>query len=126
MSLTELIQKLEAAKEGSRELDELIHEAAGSPGADDPQYAAFESGDDFPRNYTTSLDAALTLVPDGWNYQLLKTGGVLLSSGLPYSASIKASSQYGWVDPPYPFDGYSETQALALCIAALKAREAAR
>lgn len=140
--LSDLIARLEAAQGGSEELSREISEAIGwrqeSVGDEsrgyfvpryvvwfDPSGARKEAGQLYPP-FSQSLDAALTLVPERWNYQLLKTGGVLLSSGKPFSASIKAPSEYGWVDPPYPSDGYADTMPLALCIAALKAREAAR
>lgn len=128
-ALSDLIARLEAAKEGSRELDADLHPTPAWHDEDCDEWRA-QYGDtggtiEVP-HYTTSLDAALTLVPAGWNYQLLKTGGVLLLSGKPFSASIKAPSEYGWVDPPYPSDGYADTMPLSLCIAAMKAREAQR
>ena len=98
-----LIRELEEATEGSRKLDEKIHKAIGDPGADDPRLFAFEHGD-YPPHYTTSIDAALTLVPEGcrWDIQQDKTAAF---------ASIDGETT-----------GRCATPALALCIAALQDR----
>ena len=100
----ELIARLEAASEGSRELDEAIHSFIGSP-HDGRGLVSFP----WP-SYTTSLDAALMLVPEGWVVEDLfigadKTSCVdLLFSGKPAA------------------NGSANTAPLAVCIAALKAR----
>jgi hypothetical protein len=57
--IAELIRKLEAATEGNRGLDILIQAGVGRP--------LMWSSEDAP-HYTTSLDAALTLVPDDWEW----------------------------------------------------------
>jgi hypothetical protein len=56
--MTGIIERLESATEGSRELDEAIYDAIGRPGDDDPQEYSFLHGD-CPPAYSTSLDAAL-------------------------------------------------------------------
>lgn len=103
--MTDLIDRLESASEGSRELDILIATAVGAKRVDGPWYA----------RYSTSLDAALTLVPEGW------TGSV----------DVPGDNNGAWLDPPAaPVIGHERvyaigaTSALALCIASLKAREA--
>ena len=66
--------------------------------------------------YTASLDAAVTLVPEGWRYDL--TNGDLVSKEKPAAR----------LTPDFAgpcFDGYARTVPLALCIAALRARAAA-
>lgn len=139
-ALTDLIAKLEAAGEGSRELDALIwcalngaayvgsHADATEPGncfwfrhpADGVEYSRAAH-----YRYTTSLDAALTLVPEGW-----------MPSIDQYCLSdVPAQNQWRvWLrrlrdeetrrpklDTVF---GITGTPALALCIAALKARAA--
>jgi|ERR1700761_4058 len=65
---------------------------------------------DLPR-YTASLDAALTLVPEGYDYIIEHTNG-----GLTICARV------GHNDPDK--NSWGETPALALCAAALRARAA--
>ena len=116
MTTAELIEKLERADGPSRELDASIQRAfAGSPS--DHWFAdhkgVWVSDDSAPR-YTASIDAALTLVPEGalWSAEAWDTNGV-------YPAHVRASA---WVlGAPR---GYAATPAIALCIAALKAKEA--
>lgn len=61
-AMDDLIAKLESATEGSRDLDALISVAV--PGAD------------FSFDYTASIDAALTLLPEGmkWGIESHGTG----------------------------------------------------
>lgn len=124
-----LIAELENAAEGSEKLDAQIlavlvggfveqspfngrwcvyaHDREGiqrlwSPGREDTfrQHAG----------YTTSLDAALTLVPEGLCWEVEsgpKTGGVAV-----------VGTVHG------PMEGIGPTPVLALCIAALRARQA--
>lgn len=131
MTRRELIAKLEAAPEGSRELDFEIslvvdHKAGGGI----PRWESIRDGvaqdgrglflsdalgyvDQIPR-FSRSIDAALTLVPREprneasgiYDYQLESTNG-----GLTISARV------GNGDPCF-----ADTLPLALTIAALKAR----
>jgi len=57
-----LLARLEAAAEGSRDLDDAVYNAIGCPGSGDPHHYAFLHGECPPR-YTTSIDSAMTLVP---------------------------------------------------------------
>lgn len=116
----DLIAKLEAAEAGSRKLDHAIHAAVGSPGSDDPRYFAFLHGD-YPPCYTTSLDAALTLVPEGlyWIVGHGKTSPNELPFGAIISTSLPRHEERGTAE-------HNASAALALCIASLKAREADR
>lgn len=59
--------------------------------------------------YTSSLDAAMTLVPEGWNVQFERTGSA--SRACVWKAARNHSR-------------YAATPSLALCAAALKARAA--
>jgi hypothetical protein len=94
--LAELIARLEAAAEGSRELDAAIAVAVFGGGSHDPGTAP---------HFTTSLDAALTLVPEGRGWLMRSVGG----RGFAAISNAGEASQ-------------AKTPALALCIAALKAR----
>lgn len=111
-----LIAHLEAASEGSRELDAAIWEIEPceppdcnlrtkaiaivrlKAGGDDAECPA----------YTTSLDAALTLVPEGWLWDIASTGCVW---GMPEHS----------LDDQIVISGISNPK-IAVCILALKAR----
>jgi len=119
--MTTLITQLENLKGPSREVDAEIAKAmgwksftwefAGRCGL--TWYAPLNSvGRPQPPNYTGSIDAALTLVPEGCEIELTNMYGVARAAvGLNYKDG--------------PFYGDCETGGLpiALCIAALKARE---
>ena len=128
-TLSDLIAKLEAATEGSRELDAAI-DVSIRPRVD------IEDGEslEFPL-YTTSIDAALTLVPKNGR---LSTLGQWDDNGSPsgwFCCILRWSREIGgWQELEFSI-GIPErdatevpplaaTPALALCIAALKAREA--
>jgi hypothetical protein len=99
MTLSELIAKLEEAEEGSRELDCEIYVALGNP--------LLRAVGKAPR-YSSSLDAALTLVPEG-SYAKLQIGR-------------NHAKGWAWVELRDVEAVARSTPALALCIAALKAR----
>ena len=129
---TDLIARLESVTEGSRELDAEISVAL-EPGEIVWRQANFTMDASYPAikrarsnyiggfafehvpYYTTSLDAALTLVPKEpknepsgiYDYQLESTNG-----GLTISARVGNSEPC-----------FAETIALALCIASLKAKD---
>jgi hypothetical protein len=74
---------------------------------------------------TTSLDAALTLVPEEWRREILDWPDA--------PAEPRGAARLEWLDPEgfrkprkIPSDGWiwATTPALALCIAALKAKDA--
>lgn len=80
-----------------------------------------------PRDYTSDIDAALTLIPDGWQWQI--------SNRAPGSHAGRAylnnreliNVGAGGLTPNAQYRGEevtAATPALALCIAALKARAA--
>lgn len=138
--MSDLIARLEAAEEPSRELDTEIWLAC-VPGTTRNQwsYTHVATGrlcdinetrelqpDGCRRlvivpNYTASIDAALTLVPDGM-WWLIGAGRIRQKEPL-YGAQILCHDP----DPPYTSDVIAEGEhdagpAVALCIAALKAR----
>lgn len=128
-----LIAKLEQASEGSRELDAAIWETQGyvrkksktwhipttpekiyvdtwrTPSGKEIAPFYEDEGvtpDDIPPHFTTSLDAALTLVPEGWAWRIQNNGLTALCA------------------PDNDLGDYSKgaTPALSCCIASLKAR----
>ena len=107
--MKELIARLEQASEGGAELDEAIFAAIGRE---------HEFHWNTAPRYTTSLDAALTLVPEGWRTQLYQRDGGWFSRLVEITTSRVVapfeSDEKGFAPVPTP--------ALALCIAALKAR----
>jgi hypothetical protein len=62
------------------------------------------------RAFTASIDAAMTLAPDGWTWVLFATGGAVLDRVIPSDGENKIRTLS------------CATPALALCSAALKAR----
>lgn len=112
--MSDLITRLEAAEGPDRELDAEIFlqidpdATDNGDGTFDSPY--FDQSHHHPRKYTASIDAALTLVPEGWIWQLSPT----------YAEVFELVDSTG-------FGGFcadAPTPANALCIAALKAREA--
>lgn len=128
----DLIARLEQATEGSRELDAAIARAIGNKvetiivPEGHPVFAAgggleFMVRPDGSRSsvppYTTSLDAALTLVPEGWRVAEMKDG--IPSDAGPYCHVrlwCPVNSALG-----HRHGASGITPALALCIAALRA-----
>ena len=102
--MKDLIERLEKATGPGRSLNLAIAEAVKGPPP--------EGFKVWPicENYTASLDAALTLVPESrW----------LVGAGAPYT-SPWANVRCGEDDTIHV---YAATPAIALCIAALKARD---
>lgn len=119
----DLIERLEAATEPSRELDkDIVCVKDGRNPADYRIDAQFYFA--LPR-YTSSIDAALTLVPGGMDWDV----GYLNVNGEKPVAHVMRQIKHS--DPEYDGDGAhyisfaskGATPAIALCIAALKARE---
>lgn len=61
--------------------------------------------------YTTSIDCALTLIPNGWRWSLEYVDG--------YWASVNSGVSF----PTLAIAGHLTSPALALCAAALRARD---
>ena len=103
MTTAELIEKLERAEGPSRELDWAISDVLFGQRLD----ASIPP-------YTASIDAALMLVPEGvlWSAEAWDTNRV-------YPAHVRASA---WVLGA--LRSYAATPAIALCITALRAKEA--
>ena len=117
-----LIERLEAAETGTRKLDEAIGKLMG-----------YREGINIglSPHYTTSIDAALTLVPEGWRSGHEDSGKfdtvVLVEAWCwPYDSSFNPdwmNGEQGYRSAEESVDGFAKTAALALCVAALKARE---
>lgn len=110
--LTTLIERLEAAKEGSRELDREIAFAVGWTTSDTGTYRWIcphgRREIDAP-GFTWSLNAALSLVPEGFCYDLRARN---VEGTMEYRANVNFGKAAG-----------APTAPLALTIAALKARQ---
>lgn len=105
MDLAKLVTMLQSAKEGSEYLDYSIQRLFGT-------------AKPVPL-YTRSIDAALTLLPDGWTIHRLSQlsdcrGGFGGWIGEIYRASDAMI--------PYPSSAPSASAPLALCVAAMRVR----
>ena len=115
--MTDLIKQLEAATEGSRTLDYEIARELQWRFSEEEEFKEFGSfwrdamTDEWKQLpwWTTSIDAALTLVPEGLRWTL----GYEPTGKLNYWAWV-------WTDDG-PCEAYKPTPALVLCIAILKA-----
>lgn len=127
---TDLIKRLEDAAEGSRELDLAIQIKFGRIYAtwNDVPMPEGSTDDTVVPHYTTSLDAAMTLVPEGWRIMMLaeyygKWSACLHRAfGIAQDNAIWKSGHH-WPSE-YIVNGETNSNlALALCIAALKAKD---
>lgn len=113
--LSELINRLEKLEGPDRGADLMIHDyradeaarAAGLPTARSPVKA--RPADHLIRTYTASIDAALTLVPEGW-LSITYAGPGVMAECFPAGDRNSYQKEFG------------ATPAIALCVAALKAR----
>ena len=121
----ELIARLEAATDGSEELDQDISAVIVGATLDvqpDGRRAWHRDGHWVSiqpvKPYTTSIDAAVTLVPDVRDWTLTQRLRHPFHGRFTFEATIwptKNSEQR-------PVQGFSFTPDIALCVAALKAR----
>ena len=123
-----LIARLEKASGADRQLDwEIATKVMGMKPAEgnQPDWTLAMAYDGYAEDalrptpyYTASIDAALTLLPDGRGW-LLGRGHLTLTEP-PYGARICSIS-----DPDIEYGvGEGSTPAIALCIACLRARSA--
>ena len=107
--MSDLIARLEAATGPDRELDRAIAKALGVM----PLYQMRgQIGSSWP-DFTDSIDAALTLVPEGWRWHSYYWP----RKDEPKIMSLVTSEPHVGIA-----HGKAATPALAICIAALKAR----
>jgi hypothetical protein len=71
--------------------------------------------------YTSSIDAAMTLVPEGWNYEM---HGEIFGKPLVFLRTTAKHPKFCKKDDPGTIQIHTATLALALCIAALLAAAA--
>jgi hypothetical protein len=115
---SELIARLEAAGP-DRELDAAIKELVGH----EWDYAAdwgprgFEEPVAHP--YTASIEAALTLVPEGWTYVSLE----ICARGLPTQHCRVSIERMIGEDDQVGVCGHAAKPALAIAAAALRAKD---
>jgi len=128
--LSPLIERLSAATGPDRELDAEIsaHLHGGIPSHQAEQawkrsysagyvHRAVPGGGFHAPHYTGSIDAAVRLVPEGEKYRPHKVILAVSQSGTRFS-TVLDSWQWGKIV------GHGSNYAIALCIAALKARAA--
>ncbi len=101
-----LIWRLQAAPGPSRELDFEIYKAATGDGS--------VASDDYTRRYTSSVDAAATIVPEGLNWAVWSDGTGRVYRPVPGTNEV-------FSDHDHRSSG-AATPAIALCMAALLAR----
>lgn len=121
----DLIRKLEEASEGSRELDAQILQYIDPKNEKKDWFADGKTGEPTPLPgspyYTTSIDAAFTLVPEGYTGSVT-FGQSTSSSNIQFHESAELwNGEHG--ESCQEIYSKAATPALALCIAALKTRE---
>lgn len=120
--LDDLIARLEEAARPDRGLDAEIALSIGWTFHRDPFFEFWREPDgtdaddehEEPPQFTASLDAAMTLVPEGMMWFL----GHLDPSDMRFCATMSERGNVG----VSTWRGFSSTATLALCIAALKAK----
>ena len=132
--LLKLAERCEAATGPDRELDEQCALAAGyslvdprpnerlqehkrwvGPDGERNGWVHNPNSFDFPPHYTASIDAAMTLVSEGWDYEIRR-------SGPWHQVTLWPVAMRGRNDITVSTE---TTPALALCAAALRARSEA-
>ena len=110
-----LIERLEKATGPDRELNADIAEAIGVTVIRMPLSGPHDGNGAMIADYSDSIDAALTLVPDGWGRKCE------FGPGFNNSVTVGHVGADGLYDKPEQWASH-ESEAIALCIAALKAR----
>jgi hypothetical protein len=131
--LLRLIERLEQATEGGRGTDAEIYYCINLPHSE--KWAGARRWHSMVPHYTTSIDAALTLVPDALS-PIVMLGGVWADhhqragQDIWEAAVVKDTSDFEGTYigdiTGFSFYGRASNGALALCIAALKARAAVK
>ena len=121
--MTDLIARLEAATEGSLELDAeiwmtLYPNWRNFPRTEDGGWITDMGKSARAYGYTTSLDAAMTLVPEGAFVELH-----ISPKGTSCDAEVSLNDGKFLIADDTVKTSTAATAPLALCIAALKARE---
>ena len=115
--LMDLAERCEQASGPDRELDARIYILTTGGSAADADYAATDPDVTCkPLRYTASLDAALTLVPEGWAWAVY---GGAREEIVATAYCVPNGGRLPW--PDWVTDICAATPALALCAAALRA-----
>lgn len=122
-----LIARLEVATEGSAGLDAEIAEVVGwkhnaSPNPNNPWHWKAPDGQGYvhPPFFSRSLDAALTLVPEGWTVARINE-----NDDKTWACELREGYLTSYTHVVFGGEKHKDaTAALALCIAALKVRKA--
>lgn len=113
--MNDLIERLENATGPDMRLDAAISQTLGLS-------SETEQGLPCTPMYTTSIDAALTLVPTDFDYEITINGTndeqTYTCAAVRWWRDGRVRNEGGWLHR----SGNAKTTALALCIAALKAR----
>lgn len=129
----DIIARLEAATEGGRELDAAIFRLIGLTDRQERHcrdWCRMDGRTDLTRDryidawakdYTTSIDAAMTLLPEGWDWKIISRAHSPYQGRWPFEAVADRG------DLRIPIHkrmiaGFAMTAALALCIACLSAK----
>ncbi len=126
--MTDLLARLESAGEGSRELDAEIARVLGHKTVfrfGDWERSATEDGkfcywEALP-SYTTNLQNALVLVPEGWDVWFVSRQRQISCGKFTHEPKISAEVMNA---EERVERGEASTPALAMCIASLRAIEA--
>lgn len=125
--LIALAERCEAATGPDRELDEAIAVLVGKDSRTGPIHPSLAPRGyyDGP-SYTASIDAALSLVPEGFSWAVgsAEDGGHATVSKMPEDDEAYSGGRLP--APEVMTHGYAATPALALTAAALRARAAAQ
>jgi len=127
-TISQLIADLENAEEGSRELDTRIYsflnpddeivfhryEGDGKIAFIEVTYPCGDSELDEISSFTTSIDAAMTTIPEGW--ELCSIQSCVVDNEWFYTPEIFGSFADGVVDKGH------KSIAISICIASLCAR----
>jgi hypothetical protein len=123
-NLRSLIEELEAATVGSRALDADIFWTINLPHSE--HWPTTHRWVSMVPAYTTSIDAALTLVPEGWPITEMSWWPSVpkgYESENVARVGIMGLDYAGFGNHKLRFRAEAKTPALAFCIAALKARQ---
>jgi hypothetical protein len=113
--LAQLAERCEAATGPDRELDWAIYKAIGSPPEPILGGSSISGQQWYAKAFTASIDAALTLVPEGWWIATL---------GQNLHGELTHCTLYNDFPVPLADCKRAATPALAICAAALRARSA--
>ncbi len=127
MQTSELLARLEAATGADRELNKLLAPLVGLRLVEEGHplgsccYDKNGHGVPLP-SFTASIDAALTLVPEGWFFDIRIRPQSLIDQHAPFLKMGEVSFTHPDGEAGIWRRVQAATPALAICIAALRAR----